>query len=218
MRQINSFDVFDTLIARRSVEPVAVLRKLETQAELPGLAAARIAADQQLGFTGRPYQLAEIWSLVQRSLGLDAATTERLLRMEHQLEHAEVIPIVENLDLVRDGDVLVSDSYLGADTLRSLLSKAGFQRQAGIVISNDGKHRGWIWPELLKRVAIREHLGDNPHSDGQTPWAAGIKAVLYNGARRTAVEEYLAQNGCAKAAGAWCLRLRQVRQPCRMLG
>jgi hypothetical protein len=52
---IRGFDVFDTLIARRSVEPRRVLCRLEQRAGLPGLAAARLAADARLGARGRPY-------------------------------------------------------------------------------------------------------------------------------------------------------------------
>ena len=123
-RLIHSFDVFDTLIARRSLEPRQLLKKLEARGGLPGLAANRVAADQRLGGGGQPYGLREIWQEVERAMGLDAATTARLLEMEVQIEHEEVIPIVENLALVRDGDVLVSDTYLPADIVLSLLRRA----------------------------------------------------------------------------------------------
>src|SRR5262249_1488323 len=138
-RAINSFDVFDTLIARRSVEPRRVLEKLEGRAGLPGLAAARLAADRLLGARGQPYGPNEIWQEVGRTLALDPATIDRLLALEIQIEHEEVIPIAENLALVRDGDVLVSDTYLAADVVLSLLRRAGLERLVTIVSSNDGK-------------------------------------------------------------------------------
>src|SRR5205807_1750891 len=120
-RLINSFDVFDTLIARRSVDPRQVLSKLEVRAGLPGLASARVSADQHLGARGTPYLLRDIWREVQRTMGLDGSTTDRLLDLELQLEYEEVIPITENLAHVRDGDLLISDTYLPADIVSSLL-------------------------------------------------------------------------------------------------
>jgi hypothetical protein len=196
-RPLNSFDVFDTLIARRSGEPAQVLRRLEACAGLPGLAAARLAADRLLGSRGRPYQLHDLWQEVRGALGLDAAATERLLALEVDLEHDEVIPIVENLALVRDGDLLVSDTYLPADVVRALLRRAGLDRQVALVVSNDGKFRGWVWPQLLGQVAIGQHFGDNPHADGATPTAAGIPAVIYTGAGRTRVEDVFGLPGGA---------------------
>jgi hypothetical protein len=47
-RALKTFDVFDTRIARRSVEPRIVLEKLEARAGIRGLAPARTAADRAL--------------------------------------------------------------------------------------------------------------------------------------------------------------------------
>jgi hypothetical protein len=195
MPTINTFDVFDTLIARRCVEPRRVLEELETRANRPGLAQARLAADRALGALGRPWSLSDIWQQVAATCGLDPQTTQRLLALEVQLEHAQVIPIVENLSLVRDGDLLVSDTYLPADIVMSLLHKAGLDKVVGLVVSNDGKYTGSIWPQLLAQASIREHFGDNLHSDGRTPSEAGIRSIIYTGAQFSAVERLLAQSG-----------------------
>jgi hypothetical protein len=206
-RAVNSFDVFDTLIGRRSVEPVRVLEQLESKASLPGLAAGRLAADRYLGSQGQPYTLHEIWNQVGGELGLDASTTAKLWEMEVQIEREEVIPIVENLDLVRDGDLLVSDTYLPRDLVLSLLRRAGLKRQVALVSSNDGKFRGRVWPQLVSKVTIHEHLGDNPHSDGKTAAAAGIRAIIYHGAKRTRIEQMLVEKGWRALANL----VREVR-------
>src|SRR5262245_10273940 len=153
---VNSFDVFDTLIARRSVESQRVLHRLEAQTGLSGLAEVRLAADRHLGARGQPYTLRDIRHAVAGLTGLDAAITDRLLDLEIRLEHDEVIPIAENLALVRDGDLLVSDTYLPPDLVRSLLRRAGLQRQVALVVSNDGKFTSRIWPHLLAAVTIRQ--------------------------------------------------------------
>jgi hypothetical protein len=76
-----------------------------------------------------------------------------------------------------------------------------------IVVSNDGKFRGWIWPKPLEQVAIQEHFGDNPHSDGKTPSQAGIKAIIYTGAKRTKIEQFLLEHSWEPLANL----IREVR-------
>ena len=194
-RPVNSFDVFDTLIARRCIKPARILAQLETHAQLPGLADARLAADRSLGCLGRPFNLEAIWQEVRRVLGLDQATAARLMDLEIALEHSEVIPIAENLSQVCDGDLLVSDTYLPPDIVKSLLQRAGLNKQTGLVVTNDGKQRGWIWKQLREAVAIRQHLGDNPHSDGCTASQVGIPAIIYTGSRQTPLERLLTERG-----------------------
>jgi hypothetical protein len=206
-RPLQSFDVFDTLLARRCGDPQHLLHLLETRAGLPGLAAARSAADQHLGKHGPPYTLIDIWHTVRHTLHLDEATTARLLALEIHLEQEQAIPIVDNLALVHHGDLLVSDTYLPADVVLSLLRQVGLTKTVTLVTTNDGKFRGWLWPQLLAQIPLRQHMGDNPHSDGHTPTAAGIKAVIYTGAKRTPVEEFLTSQGWTPLANL----LREVR-------
>jgi len=206
-KPVKTFDVFDTLITRRCVDPRRQRYKLEARAGLRGLAAARMAADERLGHRGRPYSLRDIWREVERTMSLDAATVDQLYKMEMEIEYEEVIPIVENLQLVRDGDLLVSDTYLSAEVLESLLHHAGLRQTVSLVVSNDGKFRGWIWPKLLERSAIHEHFGDNPHSDGKTPSQVGIKAVIYTGAGRTRIERFLVEQDWEPLANL----IREVR-------
>jgi hypothetical protein len=192
---VNTFDVFDTLIARRGVGPHAALDRLEAAAGMPGLKAARLAADRRLWDRGRPYTLADLWDEVRAELHLDAASAARLLELEVRLEHAEVVPVAANLALVRDGDVLVSDTYLPAAVVRALLRRAGLAKEVALVVSNDGKSSGRVWAELQQQVTIRQHLGDNPESDGRRPGAAGVRAVITTAAKRTPVEQMLAGQG-----------------------
>jgi hypothetical protein len=207
MHPVNSFDVFDTLVARRCVTPRRLLEVLERQSGLPGLAAARLAADAALGAAGKPYDLRAIWREVSRATGISPDAAERLEKQELQLEHEQVIPVAENLALVRDGDLLVSDTYLPAEQVLSLLRRAGLKRVVTLVASNDGKFTGRVWPELLARMAIHEHLGDNPHSDGKMPSEAGIRAVIYTGSGLSAAERFLAERG----REALALLAREVR-------
>lgn len=195
---IHTFDVFDTLIARRCGEPREILAILEQRSGISGIAHARIAADQALWRLGQPYDLRQLWATTQKTLGLSEDEGRRLHDLEIEIEHEQVIPIVESLVQVRDGDGLVSDTYLPRAVIRSLLERAGLHRHVSLIVSNDGKSRGWVWPKLLESVRIARHLGDNPHSDGQSPSEAGIPAVIYTGARRSPIEHSLSDRGWAR--------------------
>jgi hypothetical protein len=206
-RSVNSFDVFGTLVARRCVEPRLVLTRLETESGVPDLAEARLAADRKLWDTGHPYKLTDLWREAGQVLGLSEADAVRLLELEVAIEHDEVIPIAENLARVRDGDLLVSDTYLPAEVVRSLLRRAGLDRQVALVATNDGKSRGWVWPQILTSISIRRHLGDDPHSDGRSPAAHGIESAIYAGAAPSPVERLLAESGWGTLAEV----IREVR-------
>lgn len=204
---IQSFDVFDTLIARRCGSPDDLLKLLEARCILPGLAQARRAADQKLWNLGQPYDLHQLWQEAGRTLGLDFERIQHLYDCEVALEQEQVIPIVENIELVRDGDLLISDTYLPRAVILSLLDRVGFRKQVALVVSNDGKSRGWIWRQILESTPITRHVGDNPHSDGKTPTDAGIPAVIYTASEPSAVETTLSKRGGGRLAQA----IREMR-------
>ena len=206
-RSVKSYDVFDTLIARRSYDPRAVLAELEIRAGVPGLAQARLAADRKLGALGMPYTLRDMWQEVGRALHLSDHTVDQLYHREIRLEHEQVIPIVDNMSLVNDGDLLVSDTYLPPEEVMSLVRTAGLEKTVALITSNDGKFRGWIWPKLLDNLSIQEHFGDNVHSDGKTPSEAGIKAIIYTGTKRTSIEQFLVDQGWNSLANL----IREIR-------
>jgi hypothetical protein len=199
-RTLKSFDVFDTLLARRCIEPRGVLDRLEQETGLPGLADARVQADRELGRRGQPYQLADLWQETRCLMNLDDALATKLHDREVQLEIDESIPIAENLALVSAGDLLISDSYLPPDLIMNMLRQAGLQYPVGLFVSNDGKFCGRVWSELVSQISIREHLGDNLHSDGKMPTAVGIKSVIYNGAAPNAIEQWLIKQDCLSLA------------------
>ena len=188
---VNSFDVFDTLIARRCVAAEQVFHKLEIQHGLPGFAAARRAAE--IAVSGPDLTLGAIYRELASRIAIDPANA---MQAEIEAELAEVIPIADNLARVRDGDLLLSDMYLPAETIRALLAKAGLQRRVGLVVSADGKQSGRVWPLVQAGLRIERHLGDNAHSDVVMPRRAGIVAEHTAIGTPTKVEQWLLDAGC----------------------
>jgi hypothetical protein len=189
---VDSFDVFDTLIARRCVDPHLVFATLEASNGIDGFAGLRRAAEQAV--TGPAMTLDTIYTELGRRLGLDTDAAAALMQAEIDAELAEVIPIAENLGRVKDGDLLLSDMYLPPDAIRALLDKAGLDRRVGLVVSANGKQSGHIWKRVRSGFNIGRHLGDNPVSDVEMPRRFSIASEHTRLAEPTQVERWCFNN------------------------
>lgn len=194
-RTVNSFDLFDTLIARRCGTAAALFAELERSTGATGFAAARSAAEHALIAAGSPYDLHAIYRRLVADGQCDAPTSTHLLAAELAAEFDNVVPIVANLRRVRAGDIVVSDMYLGAETLRRLLARAGLRVPVDIHVSNAGKRSGDIWPALLDRYLILSHLGDNETADLAMPSRHGIATERCELAAIGGAERFLAGHG-----------------------
>ncbi len=172
---INSFDIFDTLITRSCVEPHKIFEHVELKTSFKGFASHRHQAEDAIAARGA-YVLDDIYAEFGRRLGLASDIVEGLKQAEIEAELEHVIPIAENIAKVRDGDILVSDMYLGEAVIRRLLQKAGFDKKVGLYVSSHGKASGAVWPGILKEFRIAGHLGDNLRNDIEVPRSFGITA------------------------------------------
>ena len=186
---VDSFDVFDTLIARRCIAPDGVFARMERELAWPGFARLRRAAEAALG--GSDYSLADIYRGVAQLAAVPQPVADAWREAEIAAELAEVVPIAENLQRVRDGDLLVSDMYLDAAAIRALLDRAGLDRQVGLLVTPRGKSSGAIWPRLREQLTIGRHLGDNPHSDVAMPARFGIAVEHTAVSAPSGVEDWL---------------------------
>jgi len=170
--KVNTFDVFDTLIARRCIEPFRIFEMIAAHAKIETFVSARRLAEANVAHA--PYDLDIIYANLMTILGIRADEAAELKALEIRFELENVIPIAANMTRVTDGDILISDMYLGAGLIRSLLAKAGFQKNVALVVTPDGKHSGQIWPRVIEKFEIQEHLGDNAYSDNLMPSRFGI--------------------------------------------
>jgi hypothetical protein len=189
---VDSFDVFDTLIARRCVDPHLVFATLEATNGIDGFAGLRLEAEQAV--TGPGMTFDTIYTELGRRLGLDTDATASLQQAEIDAELAQVIPIAENLGRVKDGDLLLSDMYLPTGAIRALLEKAGLDRRVGLVVSADGKQSGQIWERVRAGFSIGRHLGDNPLSDVEMPRRFNIASEHTRLAEPTQIERWCFNN------------------------
>jgi len=170
---MNSFDVFDTLIARRYINSDSIFQTLQRELNAPGFLEARKRADSN----GRNlYQIYD--SLVEQGI-VSPGDRNRIINREIELEMEACIPVQSNLDRVQDGDMLISDMYLPASAILALVRSAGLNCQVTLYQSGGDKSTGSVWRKF-KPNTLGMHLGDNQHSDYKMPITAGIHAEWFN--------------------------------------
>lgn len=195
---VYSFDVFDTLIGRRCGRPDRIFDLVENQQGVSDFKKSRILAEST---TPNPKTFDNIYNKYQSLTKCTDEVKNNLKNAEFETELSQVFPIVSNLDLVKDGDILVSDMYLSSAQIGLLLKKVGFMKKCALFVSYDGKSTGWIWADLKKQgYSITKHYGDNKRSDVEVPKRSGIKTDHFESAPYTRSEQYLVISGLEKLA------------------
>lgn len=195
---MNTFDIFDTLIARKCVSPQAIFSLVEQRSGVTDFAAKRIEAERQL--IGQSYSLHDIYARLAKLHTLDIQSAELLKQLEIDTELANVIPIRCNLRKVRDGDLLITDMYLDAAFIEQLLRRAGLRKHVIIYQSTAGKGTGEVWRKLRAHELDLLHTGDNPHSDERMPAAQRFGTLLTQCAPLSPSEQFLADRGLTGTA------------------
>lgn len=190
---MRTFDIFDTLIARRCIDPALVFEIVGREAGRPGFARARRQAEKAV--SQRDYTLDDIYAELVRSGFCSQEEAKALSEAEIETELAQVIPIRENMDQVRDGDMLITDMYLPLRVIKALLAKAGFKRKVGILLSSHGKRNGKVWRDRTLLPDTSLHMGDNWRSDIANARAAGFRAVHTTLSAPTQAERALMGHG-----------------------
>jgi hypothetical protein len=170
---MNSFDVFDTLLARRYITSDPIWQHIETEFSLPNFMHKRKAAD-----TGSR-SLYEIYDALVAQGDIPVELRNRLIQREIELEISIAIPVQKNLDRVQHGDILISDMYLPASAILQLVRSVGLDKQVTLYQSNGDKSNGSVWPKF-KTIKPGFHLGDNHRSDYVSPTNAGINGEWFN--------------------------------------
>lgn len=208
-----SFDIFDTLIARRCIRAVAVFEEMERRLGAAGFAALRINAERSVSHID--YQLADIYEAIARSQSLDDGRRQALMELEIAIELENVLPIADALAKVEDDSLLITDMYLPEDVIRRLLLRAGLPAHMPLLRSASGKRTGRVWAALAAAGQQLEHEGDNVLADVRQPEAAGMVARLATLTEPTGLEKALLEAGFTELAQT--LRAARLATPSRGL-
>jgi hypothetical protein len=159
---MKSWDCFDTLIARKFVDPQSIFDEVERRTGIKGFRKKRIKAEANSNGT---------YLDIYKHLPFDIDPS-----IEFQVELEQCYGIVENINAVEDGDIIVSDMYLSEEQVCKLLQSCGFTKNVKIYVTNGGKRDGWIWKNLPK---IDLHIGDNYIADVESPKKYNIESFHY---------------------------------------
>lgn len=203
---VRSWDAFDTLIARKCIQPERIFESISAS-DGPAFVAARVNAEEVAGRQEDSEAFGDIYNHIQAFLDWDDSRKLAALDAEIQAEMDNVIPIAENMSRVRDGDLVVSDMYLPPKIVLAMLRSAGLTKTVDVIVSRDGKSNGSMWKRLRRRFNILLHTGDNPRSDFLQPLRHGIPARLTEASAETEWERTLRCNG-APELGSFVREMR----------
>lgn len=172
-----SWDCFDTLLGRKYHYPKSIFNILANQYNSTNFYSARIDAEKQSG----KKTLEDIYShLPQYEMELELKT-----------EREHTYPIIENMERVEDGDIIVSDMYLSDNQILDLLRYHGLNKDVVVYSTYGEKASGIIWERIKNKHNIEYHIGDNLHSDIKSPRNNNINAIYYGGSYLTNIEKII---------------------------
>lgn len=191
LHDVVSFDIFDTLVARKSVFPSDVFFAVQQRVkEQLGLAmdfvSTRIEAEKKaLVLHGKKTTIHEIYEVMAEQLLCEQQTLAAIRQIEIETEislavgRRDILAAVSYAEKQGKEIVMTSDMYLPADVMQRLLLKAGLNSSHSLIVSCDigkTKYHGDIWDHLQNRYAGKRilHIGDDEYSDVLSPKAKGI--------------------------------------------
>ncbi len=188
-----SFDVFDTLIMRRVLEPEDVFVLVEEWGKNEGydvpFKSWRMAAEKVC--TGVP-ALDDIYFYMQQNYQVDPGLIGRYRQKELEIEKKCLIPRRKMVDIYKwsmnkgKRVYLVSDMYLPAKLLGRLLKDLGITGYEELLVSCDYKKEkstGELFSCLLQKEPHSKilHIGDNRYADIERGKEAGLDVFhIYN--------------------------------------
>lgn len=189
-----SFDIFDTLLMRRTLAPRDVFKIVELKAISAGIDAEGFAFKRSHAELTNPKQtpsLEEIYSYLVKTTGMSNNSCEELMKIEIEVENDVIIPrevMCNVFNYAKDKGkrvYLVSDMYLTRDKMIRLLDSSGITGYNGLLISCE---IGTTKNEDLFEFFLREcrgnshlHIGDNRKVDGLSALTHGIDAITVSG-------------------------------------
>lgn len=203
-----SFDVFDTLITRKTAVPEGIFAIMQSELEkeeytaLPAvirnnfyrlrIVAEKLARHSYQSGEIEDITLEQIYSTLAMRGELSGEQQIQLMRFECEVEYRECVPIEKNVirlkKLLSDGEevILISDMYLPKKQIYKMLAKAdpvltGLQ----LYVSGDCKKRkytGAIYEYAMVQShftgAECVHIGDNKKTDITAAEKAGFQSRL----------------------------------------
>lgn len=170
----NSWDCFDTLIARYYHQPISTFKMIAHKLQDPNFVEKRINAEK--------------WCEKKTLQGIYTKLPKLDPELELITEIENTYPIKSNFDRVCDGDVIISDMYMSSEEVLRILRAHGLDKDVEVISTYGGKGQGYAWKKITTPNIVL-HTGDNLHADIHMPRFYGMKASYYGNATLTNQEK-----------------------------
>ena len=217
-----SFDVFDTIITRKTDKPEDIFGIMQKKLQAPeyeelftkylrnNFALLRkkteSLAREHYCYDGvEDVTLKQIYFAMKKTGYITENGAYELMQLEVETEEENMLPVAENVSLVQklrdEGHkiVFISDMYLSEQNIQDILKRV-VPEISDIKIYVSSEYRKNKWGGSLYWIVKREeqaefsewiHIGDNLHSDAETPCNLGIRALPYDKGSCTQLQEHL---------------------------
>ncbi len=185
--KIISFDLFDTLFFRPYLNPNDLFSHLEIIQNAPGFKNQRIIAENNARLISRHEEITldEIYDQIQSDFS-KIKFSEMALELDSILINLEIKNLIEYSISLNKKVIFISDMYLSADFIKSLLTKHSITNVELLYISSEHrltKHTGKLFKKVISDLKCNAkdilHIGDNKKSDLKIAQRCGLKAVYY---------------------------------------
>lgn len=185
--QVNSWDIFDTLLFRVCKDPLQIFNEVEKK--FPSFSERRILCEKKNGLS-----FDTIYEAMKITYGYSDAEITQMKHEEFKAELENIYPIMSMIEQVKPEDILVSDMYYPEAIIRLFFQKCGIKLNNKIFVSTGGKATGTIWTTIKNMgYSIRKHTGDNPQSDGITAEKFGIPSKIITISEYSPIEKMIEQ-------------------------
>ncbi len=183
-----SFDVFDTLLVRKTLRPDDVFELAELRGRAAGYPAGSFAGvRREAVLSCRGGTIYDIYNHIRDVLGWSEETAAAMLELELKVEADVMIPRTEVAELLdfalSEGKtvVLTEDTYLPEPLFRRLLAEKGIRSYDRLLVSRDARcpDRAGLFGELRRLAADPGtvlHIGDDTDAGLCAASRCGIRA------------------------------------------
>lgn len=216
-----SFDIFDTLITRRTATPEGIFTLMQERleaGEIPqvpdslrdNFCELRIHASELAHHNGciqgiEEVSLERIYEALALQCGLGFEEQNALAALEREIEKENILGIRQNIIKVeallseRKRVILISDMYLDSDTVKEMLRSVSKDlAKLPLYLSSDygkGKWTGSLFRIVKEKETVDFcnwiHCGDNLRSDVEIPTSLGIRTDYFSGSAYRDIEKKL---------------------------
>lgn len=204
--KLYSFDIFDTLITRKTATPLGIFLLMQDKLKSYDIDKhvknnfyyIRIETERYLrryfcNPENEDITLSLIYDLIANNYNLSEKEKNTLMDLEIELEYENSVPIYNNINLIEElvkknnKVILISDMYLSTDVIRNMLLKhSNVFEKIKIYVSSDlkkSKSTGNLYKLIKEKEQIEYtdwiHKGDNKYADIKMAEELSINTDLY---------------------------------------